>query len=80
MRDQTERFPGTDPMKNLPNPGPIPERTCCDCRNGEHVNFDDDVRLTVVRDTDANRIVKRGYLCSEHRTAYEMDGYVLILK
>ncbi len=50
-------------------------RQCCDCRDGEHDNLDDDVLLVTFRDPESNRIVKRGYLCGEHRTMYLDDGY-----
>ena len=52
-------------------------RQCADCRNGEHANYDEDVRLTVARDPDTGKIGKRAYLCSEHRAAYLDDGYAL---
>ena len=55
-------------------------RRCCECRNGEHENLDDDVRMTIVKDPDTGHIVKRGYICGEHREAYECDGYDLIVK
>jgi hypothetical protein len=54
-------------------------RRCADCRDGEHDNYDDDVRLVVVRNPDTNRLVKRAYMCKEHRTMYgdevSGDGY-----
>jgi hypothetical protein len=53
------------------------QRRCCECRDGEHDNFTDDVRLYVVRDPEERRIVKRGYLCSEHVQSKLLDGYEL---
>lgn len=51
---------------------------CSDCRDGEHDNYDDDVRFVTVRDPDQRgRFVKRAYLCSQHRQAYTDDGYDL---
>jgi len=47
---------------------------CADCRDGEHMNYDDDVLLTYVRRPDG-KLVKRAYLCREHRTMYADDGY-----
>ena len=55
-------------------------KTCCDCRDGEHENYDDDVRLTVVRDPDTGKLVKSAYLCGEHRSAYADDGYDVTVK
>lgn len=52
-------------------------RQCCDCRDGEHDNYDDDVILTTVREPDTGRLLKRGYLCESHRIMYEDDGYIL---
>jgi len=52
---------------------------CADCRAGEHPDFDDDVRLVLIRDPDVPRYRKRAYLCSEHRQAYEWDGYTVTL-
>lgn len=48
---------------------------CADCRAGEHDNYDDDVKLVVLRDPDTNRIVKRSYMCTNHRRMYDYDGY-----
>lgn len=51
-------------------------KTCHECRNGEHDNYDDDVRLTVVRDPDTGQ-VKRANLCEHHRVAAADDGYLI---
>jgi hypothetical protein len=48
---------------------------CADCRAGEHINYDDDLQLVYVRDPDTKHIIKRAWLCREHRTMYELDGY-----
>lgn len=48
---------------------------CCDCRDGEHENYDDEVKLVTVRDPDKRGFVKRGYICKEHRKDYAADGY-----
>ena len=48
---------------------------CAECRDGEHENYDDDVRLCVLRDPETRKIVKRAYLCSEHRVANDDDGF-----
>lgn len=48
---------------------------CCDCRNGEHENYDNNVKLVVVRDPETGHIIKRGNLCATHREMYETDGY-----
>lgn len=54
-------------------------KRCADCRDGEHPNYDDDVRLVVVRDPDTKKLVKRSYMCELHRTQYMDDGYEVIL-
>lgn len=51
------------------------ERRCADCRDGEHINYDDDVKLVIVRDPETGRLVKRAYMCRLHRDMYEEDGY-----
>jgi len=48
---------------------------CADCRNGDHPDYDDDVRLVYMRDPETKKIVKRAYLCKEHRDMYLDDGY-----
>lgn len=48
-------------------------KRCADCRNGEHENYDNNIKLVYIR--DGNRICKRAYLCQEHRNMYFMDGY-----
>jgi len=53
---------------------------CADCRDGEHDNYDNDVRLIVVRDPDTGRLFKRSYMCAEHRQMYTDDGYDLYQK
>ena len=54
------------------------EKRCADCRSGEHENYDDDVMLVVVRDPDTKKLVRRSYMCGEHRGAYLDDGYELL--
>jgi len=51
------------------------KRRCSECRNGEHENYDDKVRLVVIRDPDTNKISKRAYMCATHIGMYEDDGY-----
>lgn len=53
-------------------------KPCAECRDGEHANYDDDVRLAIVRDPETKKIVKRAYLCGEHRAARRSDGYEVI--
>lgn len=48
---------------------------CADCRDGEHENYDENVRLVCVRDPDTKRVVKRAYMCDNHRQMYRNDGY-----
>ena len=47
---------------------------CADCRDGEHENYDDDVKLVMVKDPDERQFLKRAYLCGEHREMYAMEG------
>ncbi len=51
-------------------------KQCADCRDGEHENYDDDVKLVVVKDSE-NRLVKRSNMCAEHVEMYLVDGYVV---
>jgi len=53
------------------------EKRCADCRDGCHANYDKDIKLVTVRDPETNKMVKRAYLCNEHRNMYEMDGYIV---
>jgi hypothetical protein len=55
-------------------------KRCADCRDGEHPDYDNDIRLVVVRDPSTNKIVKRSYMCGEHREAYAQDGYTLHIR
>ena len=48
---------------------------CCDCRDGEHEDYDDNVVLVIVSDPETGRIVKKAKLCEEHRITYTDDGY-----
>jgi len=50
-------------------------RICKDCKNGEHDNYTEDVKLVYVRDPDTKKIIRRAYMCSWHRDIYEDDGY-----
>jgi hypothetical protein len=50
---------------------------CCECRSGEHSNYDNDVRLTIVKYPDTNELYKRGYICGEHRAMFRGDGYIV---
>jgi len=59
----------------------MPKGRCCECADGEHENFDEDVRLTIVRDPEINSVcIKVGWMCSEHRDMYEIDGYDLTVR
>jgi len=52
-------------------------RRCCECRNGEHENYDNDVKMTVVRDPDTKKLVKRGYICETHVMMYLEEGFLV---
>lgn len=47
---------------------------CADCRDAER-ETDGAVSLCVVYDPETGRMVKRAYLCAEHRAMYDGDGY-----
>ena len=53
-------------------------KQCCECRDGEHENLTDDVKLVTVRDPDTKKLVKRGYLCSDHIECYLLEGCEII--
>lgn len=49
---------------------------CCECRDGEHENYTDVVKLILWKDPDQSRMPpKRGWVCSEHIEALAQDGY-----
>jgi len=50
-------------------------KQCFQCRNGEHENYDDDVRLFVISDPDKQERTKRGYLCGQHQMMAMEDGW-----
>lgn len=52
-------------------------KECADCRDCENPNYDDDIRLTVVRDPETRKIRKRAYMCDQHREMYAQDGYTI---
>ena len=54
-------------------------KQCADCRDGEHDNYDDRVVLVVIRDPDTKKLIKRCYMCEEHRKMYDYDGYDVIV-
>ena len=56
------------------------EKRCADCRNGEHGDYDDKIMLVVVRDPGTMRLIRRAYMCEEHRRMYNNDGYQVIIK
>ena len=50
---------------------------CKDCMDGEHDDYDNDIKYVDIVDPKSNLKLKRALLCSEHRQMYENDGYVL---
>ena len=55
-------------------------KQCADCRDGEHKNYDDDIKLTILRDPNTKKLTKRAYMCKVHREMYADDGYEIITK
>jgi len=55
-------------------------KKCSDCRDGEHDNYDDDVKLVVIKDPDTNKIYKRAYMCNHHQQQYDDDGYKIYIQ
>lgn len=53
-------------------------KRCCECADGEHENYDNDIKYVVVKDPDTGKVVVRGNMCSEHRSMYDSDGYIII--
>lgn len=51
-------------------------KLCCECRDGEHENYDDDVKLVTVRSEDG-KLRLRGYICASHWGMLAEDGYVI---
>jgi len=52
-------------------------KRCADCREGEHENYDENIKLVVVRDPNTNHLVRRAYMCELHREAWTDDGYTI---
>ncbi len=50
------------------------EKRCCDCRDGEHENLTENVRLYTVRNKSTKKLVKRGYFCEDHVHCILSDG------
>lgn len=48
---------------------------CCECRKGEHEDYDNHVSLCMVRDPESGKLILRGYICGEHFSAFRDDGY-----
>jgi len=46
---------------------------CADCRDAERQEQAE--ALYIVRDPETGKLVKRAYLCVEHRAMYAEDGY-----
>lgn len=53
---------------------------CCECRAGQHEDYDDEIELCVVIDPDTKKIYRRGYLCEGHRNMFLEDGYTVTEK
>lgn len=54
-------------------------RICKDCQNGEHDNYDENIKLVYVRDPDTKKIIRRCYMCETHQEMYCQDGYEVII-
>jgi len=55
-------------------------KPCKECRDGEHGNYDDDVRLVTVKwdhPEPQERCYTRAYLCSGHQSMKMDDGYTV---
>ncbi len=53
------------------------QKQCTDCRDGEHDNYDNNVKLVTVREIGQGSFLKRGYICKSHRNMYTEDGYTV---
>lgn len=65
---------------NISYKGEKKMKQCADCRDAEHENYDNDVVLATVKDPETAKILKRAYLCAEHREMYFDDGYQIFIK
>ena len=53
---------------------------CCECRGGEHEDYDGDVKMCYVRNPDTKKVIAKGKMCGEHRCMYEDDGNIVDVK
>jgi hypothetical protein len=51
---------------------------CFECRNGEHDDEDDNIKMCNIVDPKTGKTIKRGNLCGAHQTMYLDDGYRLV--
>lgn len=65
-----------DPEERMTSRPTTKPKRCAECRDGEHDNLDDDVRLCVVTNPDGGP-PRRANLCGEHRQARRDDGYTV---
>ena len=51
-------------------------KQCHFCKEGEHENYDNDIKLIVLLDPETHkRVQPPTWACSEHRQSFEDDGY-----
>lgn len=50
---------------------------CFECWNGEHEDYDDNIKFVVVYDPDSNKMYQKGYICQSHIEKYLQDGYIV---
>lgn len=50
---------------------------CCECKAGEHDDYDNDIKQVIVKDPDTKKVIKRGKMCNEHQVMYLDDGYIV---
>jgi hypothetical protein len=55
----------------------LTNRECFECAEGEHQNYDANVRLFKIYDPDTNKVIRSCFLCGQHQTTRLEDGYKL---
>jgi len=56
------------------------KNNCAECRNGEHEDYDDNIKLVVCIDPDGQEPPYRAKLCQAHREVRLDDGYDVRIK
>jgi hypothetical protein len=52
-------------------------KRCCECWDGEIENYDVDGKIHIIKNPDTGKIVRKGYICSDHLEMLADDGYLI---